>query len=191
MENVKYLLERPVWMLMLVPAVLILVVIFLTMKKERRRQKKTVVSLALHGVIAVILTVLAAGFGIISETDRQSTVILVDVSDSTLAVREDMTAFCESLLKEFPERNVKGVVLFGQDTVFVGTKNLWGGMSLKKADVSGTDITALWSLWIAMPTSESFSCRTERRPLVMHSTQPVGWQRRGFASTPYILIQTN
>ena len=142
MENVKFLLERPLWMLMLVPAVLILVMIFLTMKKERRRQKKTVVSLALHGVIAVILTVLAAGFGIISETDRQSTVILVDVSDSTLAVREDMTSFCESILRDFPERNIKGVVLFGQDTVFVGTKNLWGGMSLKKADVSGTDITS-------------------------------------------------
>ena len=146
MENVKFLLERPLWMLMLVPAVLILAVIFLTMKKERRRQRKTVISFALHGIVAVVLALLAAGFGLISETDRQSTVILADVSDSTLAVREDMTAFCESLLKEFPERNVKGVVLFGQDTVFVGTKNLWGKTSLKKADASGTDITsALYS----------------------------------------------
>ena len=133
-------------MLILVPAVLILAVIFLTMKKERRRQRKTVISFALHGIVAVVLALLAAGFGLISETDRQSTVILADVSDSTLAVREDMTAFCESLLKEFPERNVKGVVLFGQDTVFVGTKNLWGKTSLKKADASGTDITsALYS----------------------------------------------
>ncbi len=126
---------------MIVPAALFLAMIFFTMKKESRRGK-TVVSLALHGVAIVILAVLAAGFGIISETDRQSTVILADVSESTLAVREDMAAFCESLLKEFPERNVKGVVLFGQDTVFVGTKSRWGGMSLKKADASGTDITS-------------------------------------------------
>ena len=53
-----------------------------------------------------------------------------------------MTAICESLLDEFAERDVKGVVLFGQDTVFVGTKSRWGKVSLKKADASGSDITS-------------------------------------------------
>ncbi len=142
MENVRYILERPLWMLMLIPVAVLLLVIFFTMKKEKRRKGKTVASLVLHGVIAVILAVLAAGFCITSETDRQSTVILVDVSESTLSVREDMTAVCASLLDEFAERDMKGVVLFGQDAVFVGTKSRWGKVSLEKADVSGSDITS-------------------------------------------------
>lgn len=142
MENVRYILERPLWMLMLIPVAVLLLLIFFTMKKEKRRKGKTIASLALHGIIALILAVLASGFCISSETDRQSTVILVDVSESTLSVREDMTAICKSLLDEFAERDVKGVVLFGQDTVFVGTKSQWGKVSLEKADASGSDITS-------------------------------------------------
>ncbi len=142
MGNIEFRLERPLWMLMLIPAAILLFVIFFFMKKETRRKGKTIASLILHGVVALILAILAAGFSISNETDRQSTVILLDVSESTLAVREDMTATCEALLNKFPERDVKGVVLFGQDTVFVGRKDALGQLSVERADASGSDITS-------------------------------------------------
>lgn len=141
MENIEFRLERPLWMLMLVPVAILLLVIFFTMKKEKRRKGKTVASLAIHAVVAVILAVLAAGFSMSTETDRQSTVILMDVSESTLTAREDMTATCEALLAEFPDRDMKGVVLFGQDFIFIGKKSPAGQISVEKADVSGSDIT--------------------------------------------------
>lgn len=141
MGNIEYRLERPLWMLILIPVAILLFVIFFTMKKETRRKGKTIASLIIHGVVAVILAILAAGFSIATETTRQSTVILMDVSESTIAVREDITATCEAILGEFPERDVKGVVLFGQDSVFIGRRDAAGLLSLKKADASGTDIT--------------------------------------------------
>ena len=104
-------------MLLLIPAVVLLLGIFFFMKKDTRRKGKTVASLILHVVVAVILAVLAAGLSVSSETDRQSTVILMDVSDSTLAVQGDMTAVCEAVIRVFPEKDVKGVVFFGSDTI--------------------------------------------------------------------------
>ena len=127
---------------MLIPVAILLLVIFFTMKREKRRKGKTIASLVFHGVIALILAVLASGFCISTETDRQSTVILVDVSESTLSAREDMSDVCQSLLDEFETRDVKGVVLFGQDTIFVGSKSQWGNVTMKKVDVSGSDITS-------------------------------------------------
>ena len=129
-------------MLLLIPVVALLLGIFFFIKKNTRHKGKTVASLILHVVVAVILAVLAAGLSISNETDKQSTVILMDVSESTLAVRSDMTAVCESIIREFPEKDVKGVVFFGSDTIYVGRKKLTGHLSVEKADASGTDITA-------------------------------------------------
>ena len=142
MANIEFRLERPMWMLLLIPAAILLLVIFFTMKKETRRKGKTILSLILHGVIALILSVLAAGFSVSTETDRQSTIILLDVSDSTLSVREDMTATCEALLSEFPARDVKGVVLFGQDALMIGRKSAFGQVSVERADSAGTDLAS-------------------------------------------------
>ena len=155
MENVKFILERPLWMLMLIPMAGLLLLIFFTMKKEKRRKGKTIASLALHGVIALILAVLASGFCISSETDRQSTVILVDVSESTLCAKEDMTDVCAALLDEFASRDVKGVVLFGRDAVFVGAKSRWGEVSLKEADASSSDMTT--ALYTAVELMDKYT----------------------------------
>ena len=142
MANIEYRLERPLWMLLLIPAAILLLVIFFTMKKETRRKGKTILSLILHGVIALILAVLAAGLTVATETDRQSTIILMDISDSTLSVREEMTVTCEALLSEFSDRDVKGVVLFGQDTLLIGKKSSFGRVSVEKADSTGTDLAS-------------------------------------------------
>ena len=142
-------------MLLLIPAAILLLVIFFTMRKETRRRKRTILSLTLHGIIALILAVLAAGFSVATETDRQSVVILMDVSDSTLSVREDMTATCEALLDGFSDRDVKGVVLFGQDAVFIGQKSPSGRVKLEKAGREGTDLAA--ALYEAVDLMDSYT----------------------------------
>ena len=142
MANIEYRLERPLWMLLLIPVAILLLVIFFTMKKETRRKGKTILSLTLHGVIALILAILAAGFSIATETDRQSVVILMDVSDSTLSVRGDMTETCEALLAAFPDEDVKGVVLFGQKAVFIGQKSPTGKIAVNRAKADGSDLTS-------------------------------------------------
>ena len=45
MANIEFRLERPLWMLLLIPAAILLLVIFFTMKKETRRKGKTILSI--------------------------------------------------------------------------------------------------------------------------------------------------
>ncbi len=142
MANIELYLEHPLWLLLLIPAAVLLLVIYLTMKKQTRQKGKTVASLILHAVISVILVLLAAGLTVTTETDRQSTVILLDISESTAVTREEMTATCESLLTSFDDGDLVGVVAFGQDRVFLGKQTPDGSVSFEKADASGSDIAS-------------------------------------------------
>lgn len=142
MANIKLHLEHPLWLLLLIPAVALLLVIYFTLKQQTRKKGKTVVSLILHAVVSVLLVLLASGLTVTTETDRQSTVILLDISDSTASTREDMTATCNSLLASFDEDDLVGVVAFGRDTVFLGKQTSDGSVSFEKADASGSDIAS-------------------------------------------------
>ncbi len=142
MANIKLHLEHPLWLLLLIPAAALLLVIYFTLKRQTRKKGKTVASLVLHAVISVILVLLASGLTATTETDRQSTVILLDVSDSTAVSHEDMVATCNSLLASFDEDDLVGVVAFGRDAVFLGKQTPSGSVSFEKADASGSDITS-------------------------------------------------
>lgn len=151
MENINVLVERPYFFLLLIPAAIVLLILYLTMKKDVRKRGKTIASLILHGVISFVLVLLAAGFSLVSRTDRQSTVILYDFSESAQGAQEEMAENCEALLSAFDAENLKGVVAFGNHTVYFAKKSFDGGsVKPEKVDQAGTDIASAMNYAVSL-----------------------------------------
>jgi uncharacterized membrane protein/Mg-chelatase subunit ChlD len=109
--------ESPIWLLLLVPALLLTFVPHLAARRRigaRRRRA----ALALRTVLLGALVFALAGIQLVLPVDRLATVFVVDLSDSVGEQgREDALAFLREALEAMPEGDQAGIVAFGKDAL--------------------------------------------------------------------------
>ena len=109
--------DAPVWLLLLIPALLLTFVPHLAARRRigagRRRA-----ALAIRTVLLSALVLALAGFQLVLPVDRLATVFVVDLSDSVgESGRQDALAFLRDTLEVMPEGDQAGIVAFGKDAL--------------------------------------------------------------------------
>jgi len=69
-------------------------------------------------IILLLLFLILSGFKIVKNTDEKAVIILLDLSDSTESVQDDIYSHAEELLALIDEKTPVGVVMFGADTLY-------------------------------------------------------------------------
>ncbi len=109
--------ESPLWLLLLVPALIVTVVPHLAARRRtgiRRHRLALAVRTALLGALVFAI----AGFQLVLPVDRLATVFVVDLSDSVgSAGHESALAFLRESLADMPAGDAAGVVAFGGDAL--------------------------------------------------------------------------
>ena len=116
-------LERPYLFFILIPALLLGIIPFLRIQKKRRASTKHLIPFIIHLTLIFLLSGLLAGVAVTETTDERletKVVFAVDVSDSNVAMKNQMNAFIQGIIDESdPEKDKFAVVLFANDIVKV------------------------------------------------------------------------
>jgi len=109
--------EAPIWLLLLVPALLLTYVPHLAARRRMGAGRRRA-ALALRTVLLASLVFALAGIQLVLPVDRLATVFVVDLSDSVGASgREDALAFLRQTLDVMPDGDQAGIVAFGKDAL--------------------------------------------------------------------------
>ena len=107
----------PAWLWLGVPAVALVVVGWLAASRTLPRGRR-IGSLIVRLVLVACLVLSLAGMRLALPADRLSVVFLVDASASMLdATREDLVAWARASVREMPEGDTAGVVVFGANAL--------------------------------------------------------------------------
>ena len=116
-------LERPYLFFILIPALLLGIIPFLRIQKKRRASTKHLIPFIIHLSLIFLLSGLLAGVTVTETTDERletKVVFAVDVSDSNVAMKNQMNTFIQGIMDEAdPEKDKFGIVLFANDIVKV------------------------------------------------------------------------
>ena len=109
--------ETPLWLLLLIPALLITFVPHLAARRRIGTARRRA-ALGVRTVIVAALVFALGGFQLVLPVDRLATVFVVDLSDSVgTPGRESALAFLRESLAVMPEGDTAGVVAFGKDAL--------------------------------------------------------------------------
>lgn len=114
------------WLLfVIIPAVALMLFPYFRLKKQHRRTRNRVISLVLHSVILVCMTLLLAGlsFTYTQVNIKKDVILLVDVSDSIQGSEDEMTDFIRSVLSDVEPDYDINVVTFAGDCVYKSKMN--------------------------------------------------------------------
>lgn len=117
MNSFEIAFSRPWLLLLLLPVLAIVLIPFLRLPKARRNTFKKIAPVCLHSVISLCLVLIIAGMSVIAERDEQSVALLIDVSDSTDGVREQLLSYARELEDGFDGKEC-AVLGFGGDSVY-------------------------------------------------------------------------
>src|SRR5207247_9602342 len=105
--------EAPIWLLLLIPALLITFVPHLATRRKMGARRRRA-ALAIRTILLSALVLALAGFPLVLPVDRLATVFVVDLSDRVgESGREDALAFLRETLDVMPEGDQAGIVAFG------------------------------------------------------------------------------
>lgn len=143
MTGFKLTFEQPLLLLLIIPALLIIVIPYLMLPRNRRKGVRRILPLIVHMVTAILLCTLIAGMSITAFEDRQSVMVLLDLSDSTERRRDEMVAFAGELLEGADSNANTGLVVFGRETQYtVRPGDFNRSVELGEVDSTVTDIAS-------------------------------------------------
>jgi uncharacterized membrane protein len=109
--------EAPIWLLLLLPALLVTFVPHLAARRRMGARRRRA-ALALRTILLTALVFALAGIQLVLPVDRLANVFVVDLSDSVGASgREDALAFLRDTLDAMPDGDEAGIVAFGKDAL--------------------------------------------------------------------------
>jgi Mg-chelatase subunit ChlD len=85
---------------------------------KQRRSKKRIITLILRSIAIILLIAILSGITYIKKTEDVSIMILADLSDSTLPVRESMSNFTRELLSSYGDKVKIGIMVFAENSVY-------------------------------------------------------------------------
>lgn len=142
MSRLEFIFERPLLLLLAIPAFLIILLPFFRLPAQRRRGFRKIAPVALHLVAVTLLLLVIAGFSVVNHSSEKAVMLLVDLSDSTQTVQKDIQGRAAQLMELMDKKTPAGVVVFGQDQIYTAQLSNDHTFSTAKVDSSATDIAA-------------------------------------------------
>ena len=141
MKNISF--DNPYWLLLAIPLLLLIFIPFFISVNRDNRSRGWIASLVIHAMIAVAVTVSAAGLVYTTVMTRTKIYVVVDTSYSMQENLDAVDGYIAQLSEALPPNARLGVVCFGKDSV-IHTYSGQEITSVKNAtvDQSGTDIAA-------------------------------------------------
>ena len=141
MKNISF--DNPYWLLLIIPLLLLIFIPFFISVNRDNRSRGWITSLVIHAMIAVAVTVSAAGLVYTTVMTRTKIYVVVDTSYSMQGNLDAVDGYISQLYESLPPNSRLGVVCFGKDSV-IHTYSGQEITSVKNAtvDQSGTDIAA-------------------------------------------------
>ncbi len=118
MNSIDFSFENPWLLLILIPALAIILLPFLKLPKKRRKTFKKIAPVVIHSVVVCLLVLILSGFTVVKNEDKQSVMILVDLSDSTADVHDAILDSAEEILSLIDKDNTAGVLVFADDSIY-------------------------------------------------------------------------
>lgn len=116
MYNFAIHFSEPLWLLLLIPAIVLILIPYFLSKKKYRRTRNRIISMVLHIIVSALVVCVLAGieFSYQVPNDVNEIILLVDVSDTTEKAQENRDDFIETVLNMSYHDGYKvGVVTFG------------------------------------------------------------------------------
>ena len=115
MRSVNF--DNPYLLLLAIPLLIAVIIPFVIAIRKENRQKSAVISLTIHIVIVVLVTLAAAGAMITTILTKTTVYVVADVSYSSERELDLIDDYIEEIEKKLPRKTELGVVCFGKDSV--------------------------------------------------------------------------
>ena len=142
MSKLEFVFERPLFLLLAIPAFLVILLPFFRLSAQRRKGFRKIAPVALHLVAVTLLLLVLAGFSVVNSTPEKAVMLLVDLSDSTQTVQKEIQGRAAQLMELMDKKTPAGVVVFGQDQIYTTQLSKDHTFSTAKVDSTATDISA-------------------------------------------------
>ncbi len=141
MINISF--DRPLLLLIAIPLLALVIVPFAIAIRKENNSKSAVISLIIHTIIALCITLVSAGIYVRQIVTETEVYVIADVSYSANKSLDTVDEYVGYVRDAMPDNSKMGVIAFGKDSKLV-TPLGSGFTSVKGADVdhSGTDIGA-------------------------------------------------
>lgn len=139
MTNISF--DRPYLFFLIIPLLLLVFIPFFIAVRRENLTKGTLVSLILHVIIALAITIVATGASVTSVITETRVVVLADVSHSAEKNLDKIDGYINEIKNNLPKNSKMEVVAFGNDQKTVteyGKK--FESVKNSGVDDSGTDI---------------------------------------------------
>ena len=141
MKNISF--DNPYWLLLAIPLALALIIPFAVSVNRDNRSRGWIASLVIHFVIAVSVTLAAAGLIYTSVMTRTKVYVVVDASYSMRNNFDEIDGYIDEISDAMPQNSRLGIVCFGNDSVILTSS----GSEIRSVceavvDGSGTNISA-------------------------------------------------
>lgn len=119
MSSIRLDFNYPWLLLLIIPAVILALIPHLKLNKHRRRTRNRITSLVFHIIILVFSVLLLAGTTIKVDNSlkKNDVIFLVDVSDSSKKVKNQMDEYLEEVINNYHYENKIGFVGFGNGQI--------------------------------------------------------------------------
>ncbi len=115
MKNISF--DNPYLLLLIIPLLLLLLIPFFITRSKDNKTLGWGLSLGLHILLSVIVTLAAAGIMSESVVTKTTVYVLADVSYSSERNLDEIDAYIEEISESLPENSKLGVVCFGKNVV--------------------------------------------------------------------------
>ena len=142
MSNIELTFKSPWFLLLAIPALLIILLPFLRLPRRRRKTFRKIAPVVIHVIVVLLLVLVVSGFAIVRDTDEQAVILLVDLSDSTKSVQEEMGRRAQELMALIDEKTPVGVVVFGQSQAYTVELSKDRTFAVDTVEADATDLGA-------------------------------------------------
>lgn len=117
MKNISF--DNPHLLLLIIPLLLLLLIPFFITRSKDNRTLGWGISLGLHILLSVLVTLAAAGIMSESVVTKTTVYVLADVSYSSERNLDEIDGYIEEISESLPENSKLGVVCFGKNVVML------------------------------------------------------------------------
>lgn len=141
MSNIELTFSKPLYLLLAIPSFLVILLPFFRLPAQRRKTFRKIVPVILHLLTVSILVLILSGFTVVRHSFQKAVMLVVDLSDSTKPVQQELQGRSAQLLALIDEQTPVGVTVFGQDQVYTVKLGEDRTFATAKVEVTATDIS--------------------------------------------------
>lgn len=152
MNNINSIItfKYPLLLLLLIPSIIFALYFYFKLPKNRRLNRNRIVSMVLHIIVLVLITLVFSGISYNEEyiSEKNDVIILVDSSDSNSHNEVEINNFIQEIISESSDKHKIGIVTFANDNIYASSlstnkKNVYDDYinSSVKPDVTATNIS--------------------------------------------------